>query len=230
MRNIWVKIGLGAGGIFAVGMVLVTLGKFGKSKIEDLFNTASDIRIPLMGIVPFKLGDQRLGDLRRLTLMRDAPKHLTGVRVEARLADSASVDPFKDCTFLTVNDPEHLDENTRFSCVRDTTGLGSFGTVEIRHVQGGEPTTLVRTLVLPAEQIRQLQEAMGPRVTPDSVKLAELEQMGESLQAMGDSIRAATRVQVRIQDAHTRAARAGRGIRVQVNEAPAVPVPPTPRH
>ena len=225
MRNIWVKIGLGAGGIFAVGMLLVTLGKFGKSKIEDLFNTDSDIRIPLMGIIPFQVGDAKLGDLRRLTLMRDTPKHLTGVRVEARLGDSITVDRFKDCAFLTVNDPEHVNENTRFSCVRDSAGLASFGTVEIRHIQGGEPTTLVRTLVLPAEQIRQLQEGMGPRVTPDSARLADLERMGDSLRAMGDSIRAATQVQVRIEQAHTRATRAGRGIHVPVNEAPAAPTP-----
>ena len=108
-------------------------------------------------------------------------------------------------------------------------GLASFGTVEIKHVQGGEPTTLVRTLVLPAEQIRQLQEGMGPRITPDSVKLAQLEQMGESLQAMGDSIRAATLVQVRIEQGRAHAPRAGHGIHVQVNDAPAAPVPPTPR-
>jgi len=227
MRNIWVKIGLGAGGIFAAGMLLVTLGKFGKSKIEDLVNSDSDIRIPLMGIIPFQLGELKLGDLRRLTLLRDAPKHLTGVRVEVRLGDSATIDPFKDCTFLTVNDPEHLNERTRFTCVRDTVDLASFGTVEIKHVQGGEPTTLVRTLVLPAEQIRQLQEGMGPRVTPDSARMAQLELMGDSLQAMGDSIRAATQVQVRIEQAHTRATRAGRGIHVQATEAPAAPTPPT---
>jgi hypothetical protein len=229
MRNLWVKIGLGAGGIFAVGMLLTSVVKFGRNKIDDLFNTSSDIRIPLMGIIPFKLADERLGDLRRITLLRDAPKHLTGVRVEARLGDSATTEPFKDCGFLTVNDPEHIDGNTRFSCIRDTAGLGSFGTVEIRHLQRGEPTTLVRTLVLPAEEIRQLQEAMGPRVRPDSARLAELERMGDSLEAMGDSIRAATDVQVRIEEAHGHARRAARGVRVQVEEAPAAPTPPPAR-
>jgi hypothetical protein len=226
MRNLWVKIGLGAGGIFAVGMLVVSLAKFGRNKIEDLFNTSSDIRIPLMGIVPFQLADQKLGDLRRITLLRDAPKHLTGVRVEARLGDSATTEAFKDCGFLTVNDPQHVDGNTRFTCIHDTTGLASFGTVEIRHVQGGEPTTLVRTLMLPAIEIQQLQEAMGPRVRPDSAKLAELVRMGDSLEAMGDSIRAATEVQVRIEQEHGRANRAARGIHVQVNEAPQAPTPP----
>ena len=217
MRNLWVKIGLGAGGIFAVGMLIVTLGKLGKAKIEDLVHSDSDIRIPLMGIIPFTVNDQPLGDIRRLTLLRDAPKHLTGVRVEARLGDSITVDPLKDCAFLTVNDPEHINENTRFTCISDTAGLSTFGTVEVRHRQGDEPTTLVRTLMLPAEAVRQLQEAMGPRITPDAAELARLESMGDSLRAMGDSIRAATLIQVQIADEHRRAGR-----------HPSAPTPPAP--
>lgn len=230
MKNIWVRIGLGAGAIFAVGMVLVSVVKVGRSKIEDLVNSDSDIRIPLMGVVPFQLGEARLGDLRRLTLLRDAPKHLTGVRVEARLADSVSTESLKDCALLTVNDPEHLNDQTRFTCVTDTTGLTSFGTVEVVHVQGGEPTTLVRTLVLPADQVAQLQQAMGPRVGTDSAQMAELAQLGDSLRAMGDSIRAATMVQVRIAQEQARAARrSGNRVQVEVRETPGVaPVPPAP--
>ncbi|HVX89679.1 MAG TPA: hypothetical protein VG940_12170 [Gemmatimonadales bacterium] len=224
MKNIWLKIGLGAGGIFAVGMVLVSLVKAGRNKIEDLVHSDADIRIPLMGIVPFQLADQRLGDLRRVTLLRDAPKHLTGVRVEVRLADSATIDPLKDCQFLTVNDPTHLNERTRFTCVADSAGLSSFGTVEIRHRQGDEPTTLVRTLVLAPADLAALQADMGPRVGPDSAQLAALELMGDSLRAMGDSIRAATMVQVRIAEQQARSARAGR---VRVEEIPAPPSAPS---
>lgn len=233
MKNIWLKIGLGAGGIFAVGMVLVSLVKVGRSKIEDLVNSDSDIRIPLMGIVPFQIADQRLGDLRRLTLMRDAPKHLTGVRVEVRLADSATIEGLKDCAFLTVNDPEQLNEHTRFACVADSAGLSSFGTVEIEHRQGNEPTTLVRTLLLTPAQLEGLQAEMGPRVGPDSAQMAALAEMGDSLRAMGDSIRAATRVQVEIarQQAREARRRGGERTRVQVIEtAPAAPpAPATPR-
>lgn len=230
MKNIWLKIGLGAGGIFAVGMILVSLVKAGRNKIEDLVHSDADIRIPLMGIVPFQLADQHLGDLRRVTLLRDAPKHLTGVRVEVRLADSATIAPLKDCQFLTVNDPTHLNEQTRFACVADSAGLSSFGTVEIRHRQGDEPTTLVRTLVLAPADLAALQAEMGPRVGPDSAQLAALELMGDSLRAMGDSIRAATLIQVEIAEQQAEAARRQRGgrTRVQVIEsAPAVPQAPS---
>lgn len=225
MRNIWVRIGLTAGAIFGVGMLIIYGIRVGKDQFHRLVDSSDDIRIPLMGIVPFQLGNDRMGDIRRLTLMRDAPQHLTGVRVEARLGDSVKTDIIKDCAFLTVNDPEHLDNRTRFTCVSDTAGLGSFGTVEITHRQGGEPTVFVRTLVLPAVEIQQLQQAMGPRISPDSAKMAELQRMGDSLQAMGDSISGATRVQVEI--ARQRARGAGRGAGRFRIETRAVP-PPTP--
>lgn len=225
MRNLWVRIGLSAGAVFGIGMLIVMGVRAGKAKFHDLVDSDADIRIPLMGIVPFQLGNARLGDIRRLTLLRDAPQHLTGVRVEARLADSASLEGLKDCAFLTVNDPQHLDNRTRFSCVTDLAGLDSFGTVEVTHRQGGEPTTLMRTLVLPATDVQQLRDAMGPRITPDSATLERMRRMGDSLQAMGDSIAAATRVQVEITRAQAR--RSGRGAgaaRIQVREVP----PPAP--
>ena len=226
MKNIWVRIGLTAGVVFGVGMLLVYGIRTGKAEFQRLVNSSDDIRIPLMGIVPFQLGDQRLGELRRLTLLRDSPQHLTGVRVEARLSDSAVADALtKDCAFLTVNDPQNINGRTRFTCVKDTAGLGDFGTVEIVTRQGGAPTTLVRTLVLPAADVQQLQRAMGPRVSPDSATLVQMRHLGDSLRAMGDSIRAATRVQVEI--AREQARQAGRPIKVQVQEVPP-PVPSAP--
>lgn len=226
MKNIWVRIGLTAGAVFGVGMLVVYGVRTGKAEFQRLVNSSDDIHIPLMGIVPFQLGDQRLGELRRLTLLRDTPQHLTGVRVEARLSDSAVADALtKDCAFLTVNDPQNLNGRTRFACVTDTAGLGDFGTVEIVTRQGGAPTTLVRTLLLPAADVRQLQQAMGPRVSPDSATLADMRHMGDSLRAMGDSIRAATRVQVEI--AREQARQAGRPSKIQIREVPP-PAPPTP--
>lgn len=201
MRNIWVKIGLMAAGIFAVGMVIRSVFHVGRDRVSELMNSSSDIRIPLMGIVPFNLGDQHLGDLRRLTLLRDAPDHVTSVKVEARLADSATTAPLKDCAFLTVSNltvdgsanvrTSTGDKNTRFTCVTDTTGLGSFGTVEIVHQQGGEPTTLVRTLVLTPTEIQAIRESMSSHRGLSAEQRARLQSMRDSLESMGDSIRAA---------------------------------------
>lgn len=227
MKNIWLRIGLGAGAIFAFGMIIVSVVKVGRAKIEDLVHSDSDIRIPLMGVVPFNVADQRLGGIRRLTLLRDAPRHLTGVRVEVRLADSVTIDPLKDCAFLTVNDPQNLNERTRFSCLADSAGLGDFGTIEVRHQQGDNETILVRTLLLTPEQIKGLQDDMGPRVTPDVAELERLRRMGDSLEGMGDSIRAATMIQVEIARQQAEAGgRDGQTRRVEVRSAPAVPEAP----
>src|SRR6478736_8149286 len=103
MRNVWLRIGLGAFAIFLVGMMAKKIWEVGKDKVISTFDSADPIGIPLMGIVPFQLGAARLGDLRRVTLLRDAPDHIIGVNVVARLSDSATVEPFKECAFLTLS-------------------------------------------------------------------------------------------------------------------------------
>lgn len=232
MKNIWVKIGLGAGGIFAVGLALVSLIKFGKSKVHEFADSDAPIRIPLMGIVPFQVADQRLGDIRHLTLLRDAPKHLTGVEIEARLSDSASLDALKDCAFLSLNDA-NLNEHSRFHCITDTAGLGDFGSVEVVHMQGGEPTTLVRTLYLPQSVMEDLQNSMGsgPRDS-DSMSAEQWRAFGDSMQRWGDSVGNSAVIQAEIARQQARVAvevarSEGRGPRRVTVNAPLPPHAPT---
>jgi len=231
MRNIWIRIGLGALAIFAVGMIAKALFTAGRDKVVDLVDGDGPIPIPLMGVVPFQLGDARLGDLRRVTLLRDAPHHISGVKVVARIADSASIEPLKDCDFITLEGlPEsqvgrdvkiQLNEGTRFRCLIDSAGFASFGTIEIRHTQGAkgdEPTTLERTLILTPEAIAEIQRAMGKGSDSVSVDLGE---------ELADSIQRAVEAQVQA------AERGGRVTRVESGSVPAptaapapVPVPP----
>src|SRR6478735_8757139 len=202
MRNVWLRIGLGAFAIFVVGMIGKKVFEIGRDKVVSTFETDDPIAIPLMGIVPFQLGNQRLGDLRRVTLLRDAPDHIVGVNVVARLSDSATVEPFKECAFLTLTTIDgagsdsskgelKLNENSRFQCVADTSVMGSFGTVEIRHTQGKEPTTLQRTLVFPPEVIAEIQRAMSSHraggvvqvhVNEDSIRQMVDSTTGEAMQ------------------------------------------------
>lgn len=222
MASLVTKIGLGGIGVFAIGMLGVTAIEAGKDKIQDLVHSDSDIRIPLMGVVPFNLDTARIGRLDHLTLLRDAPDQLSGVLVEADLDDSSSVLLLKDCTFLTVNDPEELNDKTQFQCLFDSTGYASFGTVEIHHHRDDGRTVLKRTLLLTPAQMAGLQADMGPRVRADSFRVREFEQMAESIEAI-------TRVQIEIardQAQQVRdAARGGRGARV----VRVVPPPPVPR-
>lgn len=222
MASLLTKVGLGGIGVFAIGMLGVTAIEAGKDKIEDLVHSGSDIRIPLMGVVPFNLDSARIGRIDHLVLQREAPDRLRGVLVEADLDDSTMVGLLKDCTFLTVNDPQELNDRTQFTCLHDSTGYASFGTVEVHHHRDDGRTTLKRTLLLTPAQLAELQADMGPRVRADSFRLREYEVMAESIEAI-------TRVQIEIARQQAQAARdgarSGRGPRV-VRVAPAPPAPP----
>jgi hypothetical protein len=225
MASLVTKIGLGGIGVFAVGMLGVTAIEAGKDKIEDLVHTGSDIRIPLMGVVPFNLDSARIGKIDHLVLLRDGPEQLRGVLVEADLDDSSAVGLLKDCTFLTVDDPEELNDRTRFRCLHDSTGFTDFGEVEIHHHRDDGLTTLKRTLLLTPAQMAGLQNDMGPRVQPNAARIAEYE-------SMADSIEAITQVQIQIAMEQARrlrdSARAGRGTRVIRVAPPSAPAPPAP--
>jgi hypothetical protein len=225
MASLVTKIGLGGIGVFAIGMLGVTAIEAGKDKIQDLVHSDSDIRIPLMGVVPFNLGTEQIGRIDHLTLLRDGPEQLRGVQVEADLNDSVSIGLLKDCTYLTVNDPEELNDRTRFQCLYDSTGYSSFGFVEIHHHRDNGQTTLKRTLLLTPAQMAGLQADMGPRVQADSFRF-------ERYEAMAESIEAITQVQIQIAREQAQllrdSARAGRGARVVRVVPPAAPAPPAP--
>jgi hypothetical protein len=227
MRNVWLRIGLGAVGIFLVGMIVVKVARVGRDTVVSMVDSDDPIVIPLMGIVPFQLGTERLGDLRRVTLLRDAPDHIIGVKVVARLSDSATVEPFKDCAFLTLTNGAggdstggdfKVNEHSRFQCLADTSAMGSFGTIEIRHTQGKEPTTLERTLVFPPEVIADIQRAMSHRHQGE----APLDE--DSLSAAIDSITADALQRAEAARAAAEGGRAPR--RTAPPSAPAAPAPP----
>ena len=72
MRNYWLKILLGALGIFAVGMIGVTMVRSGIAKVNSVVHGDGPITIPL-GLIPFALAGERLGKLDHVTLHREAP-------------------------------------------------------------------------------------------------------------------------------------------------------------
>ena len=61
MRNYWFKILLGAFGIFAVGMIGVSIARSGIAKVNSVVHSDEPITIPL-GLVPFALAGERLDE------------------------------------------------------------------------------------------------------------------------------------------------------------------------
>jgi len=87
MRNYWLKILLGAFGVFAVGMLGVTIVRSGIAKVNSVVEGDGPITIPL-GLVPFVIGGERLGKLDHVTLNRDSPREVSSVELTVNLTDS----------------------------------------------------------------------------------------------------------------------------------------------
>jgi hypothetical protein len=96
MRNYWLKIFLGAFGIFVVGMLGVAMARKGMQKARSVVTGTGPISIPL-AFVPFNLGGSKLGTIERVTLLRDAPKHVTAVELEVNVQDSMVAQGLAGC-------------------------------------------------------------------------------------------------------------------------------------
>ena len=147
----WTKIGLGALAIFAVGMVIVTMGRRGTDWVDHVAHSASTISVPIV-FVPFRLDGRDIGSIRRLNIMRDAPDHVTGATIEVKLGGRAEL-PAEACA-LAIDDLDRIGDGATFYCAdaeaQAADGLVSFGTVKF------EPGGASRELLLPQEVIEEL--------------------------------------------------------------------------
>lgn len=209
MRSYWLKIGLGALVIFALGFGILSAGRKVKSSIES----DQDLTIPLGSFVPFKLDGVKVGSVRSLTIQRSAPKAVAGFKVRLRTADSTVFGRLESCT-VSVSEVQRLDEGTTFLCLPSDSGLVAFGEVTVDLRTDTENRTLVRPLMLPAEAVAQFERHQAPegsraladsiaaevrsRIEPlrqyyaDSVRAAELERRSAEYQRRADSLKART--------------------------------------
>jgi hypothetical protein len=235
MKSYWVKIALGALGIFAIGMIIVTVIRKARHQVRVYSETSEPISIPFpFGIVPFRLDGNRLGTVEHMTLLRDSPDRISNVRLVVKLADSVESSRLANC-MLVVHDVEHFDNRTSFTCqTADTAGLQlvPYGQVELE----GAGTTF--PLLLPASAVADLrsESASGElEARIDSISNAA-EAMADSLSEVADSITEANMEMAdSIRDAAREKAdsireaahRMADSIRQRRNVAP--PPPPTPR-
>jgi hypothetical protein len=105
MRNYWMRIALGALGVFAVGMIGVTLVHRGLAKVNDVVAGSGPLSIPL-SIIPFQLNGNKLGNLQRLVLYRETPKKVSSVQLEVKLNDSLLARGLEGCRLAANLDSE----------------------------------------------------------------------------------------------------------------------------
>jgi hypothetical protein len=165
MRNYWLKIMLGALGIFAVGMIGVSIVRGGIAKVHSVVEGNGPITVPL-GLVPFVLAGERLGKLDHVTLHRESPTHVSEVELAVNLGDSLLAEGLSGCRLVANIEGDNkqrgvnirvgrdsLDRNT-FRCLAgDSTppDLVEYGTAIFN------PGEVEVPLLLPAELVTELQ-------------------------------------------------------------------------
>ncbi len=191
MRNYWIRIAAGALGIFAVGMLVITTVRGVKNTVHSTINSSDPIPIPLIGLVPFRLGSTQLGSLSRLEFLRSDPQHLSGVRVLVKLADSVSPDRLRDCQ-IALDDVENIDENTTFRCrgpEDSTSGLEPFGVIIVTGTSDSFPLLLPWKTVADIRQTKFEINRHGFHVTSPADRAREqLAVRRDSMQAALDQL------------------------------------------
>ena len=197
MRNYWIRIGLGALAIFSVGMVGISLARQGMGHVKHVVEGSGPLTLPL-AFIPFSLDGHRLGNVSRLVLLREAPKQISAVQLEAKVRDSAVARGLEGCRLLATFDQDGTPGRVRlqkgdfspgvFSCVHagdSTPGYQEFGRATF------QPGNVSVPLLLPDDMVNDLRQGHFDSSTEDSIGAAaeaQAESIGDAAEARADSI------------------------------------------
>jgi hypothetical protein len=210
MRNYWLRIVLGALGIFAIGMIGVSIVRGAHRKIHSVFEGSGPITIPL-GLSPFVLAGERLGNLDRVTLHRESPSRVSAVELEVDLTDSLLARGLSGCRLAAnfegdntergVNIRVNRDHKGAFHCVpEDSTppDLIDFGVAVFR------PGDVEVPLLLPTDLVTELQSL---DFIHDSTTASGSDSSPQMTVPNADSIRADVARQLKLADSISSSAR-----------------------
>jgi hypothetical protein len=201
MRAYWLKIVLGALGVFVVGMVVVAMGRSLRAKASVMAHTDSPITIPIP-FVPFQVDGERVGTFERIVIRRKSPHDVSGVDLAVKLDDPRAAARLAGCHLLAKLNAAgaHGDAFTihdaAFSCLHgDADSVEQIGVV---HLASGDSVPLVVDTAV-AAQIRK--EGAGNRAE------AAADSIAEAASALADSISdAADRAADSVEQSHQQAA------------------------
>jgi hypothetical protein len=221
MRNYWLRIVLGALGIFVIGMIGVSIVRGGIAKVHSVVEGSGPITIPL-GLIPFVLAGERLGNLDRVTLHRESPSRVTEVELKVELSDSLLAQGLSGCRLAANFEGDSADPGVNIRINRDRHGTfyclpGDSTPADL--IEYGvaifSPGEVEVPLLLPADVVSELQalefavdsarasagDSAAEITVPnaDSIKaevarqLGRAESIGSSARRFGDSVRAEAR-------------------------------------
>ena len=207
MRNYWLRIALGALAIFMVGMIGRSLINRGIGSVKGVVEGSGPLSIPL-AFIPFELSGNKLGTFERVTLERTAPRSVSRVRLEVKLADSALARGLEGCRLAAnLDKDENGDHNINlergrfaegtFWCADDAatdTALVEYGQAVFR------PGNVTVPLYLPPGLVAELQDIhFDEEDSTDAIVEAAAEAAVDStIEAVVDSTVAAEQARARI--------------------------------
>jgi hypothetical protein len=210
MRGYWLRILLGAIGIFAVGMLAVTAVRATRSGVRRVARSSDPITIPLP-FVPFRLEGQRQGTFQRVVIRRDAPNDLRSVDLYIDLGNDTLAQQIHRCSGIrallregpggtgTLHDAE-------FACVNSDSAASELEPLgEVHFAPGGHTAPL---LVPPEVATKFRREMIQARARRGDDSLAtRAESIAAEAERRADSIsEAASRMADSITRFHERAA------------------------
>jgi hypothetical protein len=203
MRNYWLKIILGALGVFAAGMIVVNIGRALRAKAKVVAESDSPITIPLP-FVPFRMAGERVGTFDHIVIRRKSPHKVSGIDLTVKLDDASTAARLAGCQIRAELNPAnpvkgraYTLHDARFSCLREpSAAVEEVGTVRL--LPGNENLPLVVDTAVAAEMRKQ---GAGDEAS------AAADSIAEAADRMADSIsEAASRAADSVVSSHQRAA------------------------
>jgi hypothetical protein len=192
MRGYWFRILLGAVGIFAVGMLIVTAVRATKAKVQHVVQSSEPLSFPLP-FVPFRLDGERVGTFERVVINRDAPDDVRSVDLHVDLGSVAAADRTHRCTGIrailhpgpggegqTLHDAE-------FACVEGDSGTEELEELGEVHFVPGDHTAPLLVPPQFATKFRREMIQMRARRGDDSLAV-RAESMAAAAERTADSI------------------------------------------
>jgi len=140
MNKLWIRIGLGAGLVFASGMFVVTLGRQVKQSVMGTMENGGRFAVPL-SILPFEVDNNRVGSIQSVDVQKSGHR-VKRISFVVKLTEADRLASLENCLF-GIDGPRR---DGFFSCIPEGSDeANDYITVgEIRI----EPSGLVRPLVL----------------------------------------------------------------------------------
>jgi len=193
MRSYWLRILMGAFGIFAIGMIGISIFRHGRSRVESVIASSEPLSFPLP-FVPFQLNGSKLGTIERLTVNRDAPKKVSSIELQVKMDDSLVAKGLAGCRLAAnvesdsskpgdVNvHVDRLDQRTFFFCASSDSGFEELGSAKL------SPGDVELPLLLPEKLAEQLRKRHwhSDQDTTDALE-ARADALADAAEAMADS-------------------------------------------